>query len=162
LDTVEIIWLVAIGAWALVSRLMRSRKRAPEAPEVPTSQPEAANRRPAASESGGAPQNLRDLLREIRKGIQEAVDPQVSVPEPTVQYRPERVRTEPIPTPVDQPPPPRPADTVPSVRRRRRSVLAQGLIDDLTSSPASLARAMLLREVLGPPVALRDQRSESR
>jgi hypothetical protein len=165
LDSVEIIWLLGLAAWALVSRLARSRRRppaeepvAPPRPLRPASVPEPS---PAGDGPPSPPQNLRELWQEIRRGIQEAAAPAESVPEPVVRYRTEASHPEPEPEPIyELPPPPRVA-SVPTGPRRRRSALAQGLIDDLSSGPSSLARAMLLREVLGPPVALRNQGSKS-
>ena len=162
MDSIEIIWLVGLAVWALVSRMARSRKRPVQEPVAP---PRSATRQeslPAEEGTPSPPQNLRELWQEIRRGIQEAAAPAESVPEPVVRYRTEPRRSEPEPEPIlELPPPPRVA-SVPGRGRRRRSALAQGLIDDLSSGPSSLARAMLLREVLGPPVALRDQRSGSR
>ncbi len=39
--------------------------------------------------------------------------------------------------------------------RRQRSVLAAKILQDLSSGPHSLGRAVVLKEILGPPVSLR-------
>ena len=48
-----------------------------------------------------------------------------------------------------------PIPALPTVRKRRLSPLAKRLRADLTGGPGTLARAVLLREILGPPVGLR-------
>lgn len=146
MDWVETVPLIAVVVWMLVSRWVRSRRRSKASPG---GQPIDAGR-PSIKQS------LRDLLREIQQGM--LVE---APPEPQPARRPRPVPVEPELS--DEPPPPPPVLVASKPRRRlRRPALARSLLDDLRSGPTSLARAMLLIEVLGPPVALRDPRSGSR
>jgi hypothetical protein len=142
MDSVEILWLIGLAAWALVSRFSRSRKKV---------RPPAASP-PAEAGAPTVPQSLRELLGEIRRGLVEQFEPPPA-PEPVRRLRVEVEAIE--PEPVYEPLPPAPVPWA-SKPRRRRSPMVQGLLDDLGSGPESLARAMLMVEVLGPPVALRD------
>ena len=146
MDNFEIIWLVGLAVWALVSRWARARKKAPARPA------------PQATDSGSprVAQSLRDLLREIQRGVGALVE------EPSEPVEPRRSFPEPVEPPPINPLSPSPVVVVSKARRRRRSRLTQDLLEDLGSGSKSLARAMVLREVLGPPVALRDRGSEPR
>lgn len=141
MDVAEIIWLVALAVWALASRFAKARRSAPLPTAPPVAEDEAVGR------------SLRDVFAEIRRAFDEQLEPP---PEAEPRARPAHVEFEtPVVEEVEKIPPQPRLEPV-RAQRRRRSVLTQGLIDDLRSGPASLSRAMVLMEVLGPPVALRD------
>jgi len=151
--------LLAVVLWALFAYFGRRKRasRAAEASAEPAGLEIGGDEAPGGEGSGRrAPVDFRDLVRQLRDGWLGAEEPEEA---------PRPARALPVEPPLLPPLlPPVPvearieqaakADSRPSPRRRR-SALAVAVLEDLRSGRESLARAMLLREILGPPVALR-------
>lgn len=154
MDLLEI--LLALALWLLFA-FLGWRKKAVRR-EVASAEPgdlemefEDEQAPDHGGEPRGAPIDFRDLIRQLREGW---MPPEVSEePQPMVTSTP--LETPPPPDleelPEAEPAPQRPLPAPP----RRKTRLARRVMEDLTSGRASLARAIVLREVLGPPVALR-------
>jgi hypothetical protein len=159
---IDLVWLlvmVLIGLGSLIKGIvqkMNQEKRRPGARQTP------------------APPPLADRVRsEIRKYLGELDEPKR--PEPKPEIRPTPAPAPPAPVPLMRPPPPPPAAPAPQkrVRRiperkprrpaeRRPAVPAWGGPFLRPDRPEDLRRAILAREILGPPVALRMRRGASR
>jgi hypothetical protein len=155
MEIFEILFLLAV--WLLVSFLgwrKRSANRPPpEAVDGPWETMEDASAAPPTGQRGVA-EELRDILRHLRgELLQEPVEVESRRPEPVA----------PAPATVEEVAPPeprRPEAPRDRRRRRRRPTLKAELMRDLTLGSRSLARAVVLREVLGPPVALRESEGD--
>jgi hypothetical protein len=147
--------LFAVAVWVLVSYLgWRKRKALPGQPSPAAPEEIEGEEAPPPAAEPSMPKDLRDLIRHLRGEFdqgQRTAEPksQADAPRPTLIEE----------SHVEPPPEPRPAPRLAPVRIRQ-SPLAGDLLHDLTSGPRSLARAMLLREVLGPPVAMREPGSD--
>jgi len=145
--------LFAIAIWVLVSYLGWRKKAArgdTPAPPPPWSEFGGDAEGPVEQQpASAAPQTLRELIRHMRgEPFDENAPP--GEPRGTSELpRPASIEEDPWEPEI------RPRLAPRSRRPATRSLLAAELMRDLTSGPRSLARAVLLREVLGPPVALR-------
>lgn len=112
--------------------------------------PTVAEHRPTVSETRPTASEHRPTPSEIRPTLSEHV-PRASehLPSPG-----EHLKGDAVLPPIPELPP---IGQVPTGERsrRRRSQLASSLAADLHGGGRSLARAVVLREILGPPVALR-------
>lgn len=146
----QIFWLVIIGIWALATRLARKRRQRDAVPSPPPREDASASESPM-SELDNVMERLRDALspREVDERPPAEVWEEVQ-PEPVLDTVPETPR-EPVPPAVEDSP------SLPPVVAHRRRQASGWLTHDLRTGSRSLARAMVLREVLGPPVALRSQ-----
>ena len=159
----QIFWLVVIIVWAVASRFLRRGRAADEAPLEPdeAGEMEEAVERTAPDTPQAPMGDFGDLLERLREAL--APPEPAPVPEATDESAPAIRRMEPQPAEVgDEAPaapaaPPMVASLEPraggagSPRRRGGSWLTR----ELRGGGRSLARAIVLREVLGPPVALR-------
>jgi hypothetical protein len=160
----EIGWLVLLVMWPFLIKLMRSRRSRSSqssAEEKPT---------PAEQASGEVPGKVGDFLGELRKALGSALElPDLEVDSaapPSMPREEQEERTEPtgreelIPHVFEEVVEPEALSIPRGVhptgprRRRRRSPLVTALLSDL-KEPGGLSRAVVIREVLGPPVALR-------
>lgn len=159
----EIGWLALLVLWPFLIKLMRSRRsRSSQSPvEVkPT---------PKERVSGEVPGKVGDFLGELRKALGSALElpdsgADTSSPALPLEEREEREerreREELIPHVFEDLGEPEVLSAKGGIRptgprrRRQHSPLVAALLSDL-KEPGGLSRAMVIREVLGPPVALR-------
>ena len=120
-----------------------------EAPTASEHAPTASEHRRTRSETFGTPSEHRtgasehrQTATEVRRTASESVLPAGEHDWTSSEHRRGDVQIE------------RPPASVPR-RRRQRSRFAQRLTEDLTGGRTSLARAIALREILGPPVSMR-------
>lgn len=150
----ELGWLVLLVLWPFLIKLMRSkRSRHSPSPDEET---------PAVAEptSGEVPDKVRDFLGELRDALGSALELPELEEEPPPPGVPREEREELLPHIFEEP---AEAATLPVIRsippvssrqRRQHSPLVATLLSDL-KEPRALSRAVVIREVLGPPVALR-------
>ena len=145
----SLIWLAIAAVWGLINwwgRRARARRvTADEDLAPPISVPDETGSGSGGPDLGGLLGRLRDALELPEQPGGEVV---VRVEPPA------ELPAAPSPAVEVIEPPPEPFE-VPAVRRRSRMRLARSVARDLKGGHRTLMRAMVLGEILGPPVALR-------
>jgi hypothetical protein len=176
--------IVILVLASLFGRLFKKKKNDEGAPPPSPRQP--AERPESEEEEDNAPQ-LRDVLRDFweknrevgeqeHQRYQQRIEP---VPEESVVTPPPPIVTLQAPSPDHKTQtPPKTSDQVAyrqkgatahqgvaqknlkafDIGSRKTNALSQSIVSDLRS-PDSLRKALVLREILGPPVSLRDGKS---
>lgn len=163
-----------IGVWAIfiiisvVAQIIKARKKsANQEPMQPESKGD--NRAPAKSED-----DLRQFLEKLAGGRPQRTAPaEVNIPQqvvpprppPTPRQAPPQPRPQrPQPKPVASPPPTPPTTDAQPVNAAKRTNTIAGALQNLLRAELqqgdSIQKAIVLREILGPPIGLkpRDRR----